>query len=116
MLRHVTSGSLAFVPLKLTGRNDLPPFPATLTTRALYPCSLWWFEACPCRPAPGGRPPSPIKLRSVPRRDRTFTAHNAFIFQASPQPLDEDVVHAPALAVHADLDAFSTPVKLVLVN
>jgi hypothetical protein len=27
-----------------------------------------------------------------------------FIFQASPQPLDEDVVHAPALAVHADLD------------
>ena len=41
-----------------------------------------------------------------------------FVFQASPQPLDEDVVHAPALAVHADLDAwaFSTPVKSVLVN
>src|SRR3954454_13745451 len=28
-----------------------------------------------------------------------------FVFQASPQPLDEDVVHAPALAVHADPDA-----------
>ena len=24
------------------------------------------------------------------------------VFAASPQPLDEDVVHAPALAVHAD--------------
>src|SRR3954471_23996935 len=34
-----------------------------------------------------------------------------FVFQASPQPLDEDVVHAPALAVHADPDAFSTPVN-----
>ena len=28
-----------------------------------------------------------------------------FVLQASPKPLDEDVVHAPALAVHADLDA-----------
>src|SRR3954451_9188012 len=37
-----------------------------------------------------------------------------FVFQASPKPLDEDVVHAPA--VHADPDAFSTPVKSVLVN
>src|ERR1700722_3116019 len=27
------------------------------------------------------------------------------VFEASPQPLDEDVVHAPALAVHADCDA-----------
>src|SRR5580700_10251477 len=27
-----------------------------------------------------------------------------FIFQAAPQPLDEDVVHAAALAVHADRD------------
>ena len=26
------------------------------------------------------------------------------VFEASPQPLDEDVVHAPALAVHADFD------------
>src|SRR5580692_11418253 len=41
-----------------------PPFPATLTTGALYPRSLWWFEACPCRPTSGGRPPSPVKHRS----------------------------------------------------
>ena len=27
------------------------------------------------------------------------------VFQASPQPLDEDVVHAAALAIHADRDA-----------
>ena len=27
------------------------------------------------------------------------------VFEAAPQPLDEDVVHAPALAVHADGDA-----------
>src|ERR1700716_2833392 len=27
------------------------------------------------------------------------------VFEAAPQPLDEDVVHAPALAVHADRDA-----------
>jgi hypothetical protein len=26
------------------------------------------------------------------------------IFEAAPQPLDEDVVHTPALAVHADHD------------
>ena len=26
------------------------------------------------------------------------------VFEAAPQPLDEDVVHAPALAVHADGD------------
>src|SRR5215467_15234966 len=27
------------------------------------------------------------------------------VFETAPQPLDEDVVHAPALAVHADRDA-----------
>jgi len=27
-----------------------------------------------------------------------------FVFQAAPQPLDEDVVHVPALAIHADGD------------
>ena len=26
------------------------------------------------------------------------------IFETAPQPLDEDVVHAPALTVHADRD------------
>src|SRR5664279_3308866 len=47
----------------------LPPFPATLTTRALYPRSLWRFGACPCRPTPGGRPPSPGKFRPPPTGD-----------------------------------------------
>ena len=28
-----------------------------------------------------------------------------FVFEAAPQPLDKDVVHAPALVVHADHDA-----------
>src|SRR5438270_2189495 len=41
----------------------LPPFPTTLTTRALYPRSLWRFGTCPCRPIPEGLPPSSIKLR-----------------------------------------------------
>ena len=27
-----------------------------------------------------------------------------FVFEAAPQPLDEDVVHAATLAVHADCD------------
>ena len=27
------------------------------------------------------------------------------VLQTAPQPLDEDVVHEPALAIHADLDA-----------
>jgi len=30
---------------------------------------------------------------------------DVFVFQTSPQPLDEDVVQAPALAVQADRDA-----------
>ena len=30
------------------------PFPTTLTTRALNPCSLRRFEACSCTPAPRG--------------------------------------------------------------
>src|SRR5438445_10752841 len=29
------------------------------------------------------------------------------VFEAAPQPLDEDIVHAPALAVHADGDPMS---------
>ena len=30
---------------------------------------------------------------------------NAFIFQRAPQPFNEDIVHPPALAIHADADA-----------
>jgi hypothetical protein len=34
-----------------------------------------------------------------------FTAHHVLVLQAPPQPLDEDVVQEPPLAVHADPDA-----------
>jgi hypothetical protein len=37
------------------------PFPATLTTKALYPSSLRWFEISSCKPTPGGPPPSSAK-------------------------------------------------------
>src|SRR3954453_8388899 len=83
----------------------LPPFPTTLTTRALYPRSLWRFGTCPCRPIPEGLPPSSIKLRRTSCRGQTSTAHHLLVFETAPQPLDEDVVHAPALAIHADRDA-----------
>ena len=39
------------------------PFPATLTTKALYPSSLQWFEVCSCKPTPEGPPPSSAKHR-----------------------------------------------------
>jgi len=37
------------------------PFPATLTTKALYPSSLQWFEISSCKPTSEGPPPSPVK-------------------------------------------------------
>src|SRR5216683_820061 len=82
----------------------LPPFPTTLTTRALYPRSLWRFGTCPCRPIPEGLPPSSIRLRRTSCRGQTFTAHDFLVFEAAPQPLDENVVMPGALAVHADRD------------
>ena len=38
-----------------------------LTTWALDPRSLRWFEACPCRPTSEDLPPSPVQLRAVER-------------------------------------------------
>jgi hypothetical protein len=38
------------------------PFPVTLTTPALNRRSLRWFEACSCKPASEGQPPSPVQL------------------------------------------------------
>ena len=42
----------------------------------------------------------------------------AFVFEAAPQPLDEDIVHPAAAPVHGDADAgiFSVVVKAKLVN
>jgi hypothetical protein len=37
------------------------PFPATLTTKALYPSSLQRFEVCSCKPTSEGLPPSSVK-------------------------------------------------------
>jgi len=45
----------------LTGSS--PAFSSTLTTKALYRCSLRWFGAFPCRPAPKGLPSSPVQHR-----------------------------------------------------
>ena len=40
------------------------PFPSTLTTRALYPRSLWRFETCSCKPVPRGQPSSLAQHRT----------------------------------------------------
>src|SRR5664280_2163558 len=42
-----------------------PAFSLTLTTMALYQCSLRWFEACSCKPAPRGLPLSFMRLRGA---------------------------------------------------
>ena len=96
----------------------LPPFPTTLTTRALYPRSLWRFGTCPCRPIPEGLPPSSIKLRQTSFRGQTSTAHDFLVFEAPPQSLDEDVVHAAALPSMLIVISwrFKVPVKSSLVN
>src|ERR1700712_4450745 len=60
----------------------LPPFPATLTTKALYPRSLWRFEACPCRPASGG--PTPISGKAACRLKPRRHAHSTRLLRISP--------------------------------
>ena len=42
------------------------PFPATLTTRTLYPSSSWRFDACACTPTSEGPPPSSTKHPTLP--------------------------------------------------
>src|ERR1019366_9218930 len=87
----------------LTGWS--PPFPATFTTRALYPRSLWWFEVYPCRPSSENLPPSLIKLTCSTAK-QVSTAHDFLIFDRQPKPLDKDIIVTPrAFAVHADGDA-----------
>jgi len=38
-----------------------PPFPSTLTTEALNPSSLWWFETCYLQPIPRDLPSSLVQ-------------------------------------------------------
>src|SRR5436190_18096136 len=103
MTRHQRFTRVRLLEPHLT--EFLPPFPTTLTTRALYPRSLWRFGTCPCRPIPEGLPPSSIKLRRTSCRGQTSTAHDLLVFEAAPQPLDEDVIHTAPLPVHADRDS-----------
>ena len=51
--------------------------------------------------------------------DDPFTAHNLFVFERAPQPLDEHVVAPCAPAIHADLAmalSSNSAVKSWLVN
>ncbi|MBS3976083.1 MAG: hypothetical protein KGZ75_05055 [Syntrophomonadaceae bacterium] len=50
----------ARLPISYLTGLILPAFSLTLTTKALYQVSLRWFEACSCKPASGGLPPSPV--------------------------------------------------------
>jgi hypothetical protein len=63
--RHLISGSLTLVFLIHTCRDLCLDFSSTLTTMALYQCSLRWFEACSCKPAPKGLPSSFVQLRTL---------------------------------------------------
>ena len=40
-------------------------FSLTLTTQALYPCSLRCFGTCSCKPTPRGLPSSPVQPRGA---------------------------------------------------
>ena len=46
-------------------QSSAGPFPTTLTTRALDPCSLRRFGACSCKPTPRGLPSSPVQPRGA---------------------------------------------------
>ena len=73
--RHLISGSLALVFLILTCRSLCRDFSSTLTTMALYQCSLRWFEACSCKPAPRGPPSSVVQLRTLYMLQSALVAH-----------------------------------------
>jgi hypothetical protein len=51
------------------------PFPATLTTRALYPSSSWRFEACSWQAGSGG--PAPIFDKAPNAAVRSFLVHRS---------------------------------------
>ncbi len=63
--RHLNSGTLTLVFLIHTCRDLCPDFSLTLTTMALYQCSLRWFEACSCKPTSRGPPSSSVQLRTL---------------------------------------------------
>jgi len=67
IFRHLSNGSLALISLIPTWHGLCHAFALTLTTKALYQCSLRWFEACSCKPtsspAPAGS--SSVQLRTL---------------------------------------------------
>ena len=63
--RHLISGSLTLVFLIHTCRDLCLDFSSTLTTMALYQCSLRWFGTCSCKPVPRGLPSSLVQLRTL---------------------------------------------------
>ena len=65
IFRHLINGSLVLISLIHTGHGLGHAFPLTLTTTALYRCSLRWFEACSCKPTPRGLPSSSVQLRTL---------------------------------------------------
>ncbi|MEY9707848.1 hypothetical protein ACVI1J_010266 [Bradyrhizobium diazoefficiens] len=106
-IEHVTTRHQRFTYVRLLGSHLTefpPPFPPTLTTRALYPRSSEWFDVYPCRSTSEGHPPSLTKLRQASCRSLTSTAHDVLMLERPPQPLDEDVVHPATAAIHGDID------------
>jgi hypothetical protein len=92
---YVTTRHQRFTRVRLLGPHlteFLPPFPPTLTTRALYPRSLGRFEVCPCRPTSEGHPPSLTKLCWASRGIPASTAHDLLVLDRAPEPLDKHVV------------------------
>ena len=65
IFRHLINGSLVLISLIRTGHSLCHALPLTLTTTALYRCSLRWFEACSCKPTPRGPPSSSVQLRTL---------------------------------------------------
>ena len=64
-----------------------PTFPTTLTTGALYPRSLWRFEACSCKPTSRGRPSSSVKHRKHRSVDARVLGTHCVVNQLHPDSL-----------------------------
>jgi hypothetical protein len=65
IFRHLINGSLTLISLIHTWHGLCHAFSLTLTTTALYRCSLRGFEACSCKPTPRGLPSSSVQLRTL---------------------------------------------------
>src|SRR6516225_1060098 len=109
---YVTTRHQRFTCVRLleTHLTEYPSaFSTTLTTRALYPRSLWRFEACSCRPTSGDRSPSSIKLSQHTTSSYLRLRHNRSTKMLSlKRPRPSMLMATPC--------AQSTPVKSSSVN